>query len=644
MKKFLLLAAVALTSLMAGAQGVQKISTLSGAIQKQSVSAPKMFAAPAKAVAHKVALGDGTHAVGLYEDADVPKDEQGNIIGDGIPQYPGSYTIYGGIPTDAFAKYPNAKMVGVRFGLALSIGATTVEVHPVSAEGIYDAARKIEVAETQPGWNTVMFDEPLDIDKNMIEYLVGYSYKQTNRNNGQYYYDECFPLCMLEGDAEDGTVLYGTPGGNKVGYYNLQGGILCVQALITCDELPAHDMVLKTFSLDNYNLTPGAQGNIYYDMYEFGTVDTKNCELELLLDGEHLATYTEDEIAHTTLSYMNPFTLPSDLAYGAHTLTLKVTKADGEALTANTADDELSVQINVFAADDIVTRDKYLVEEFTSTYCTYCPLGAKLMHTMEGLFPEMTLVAVHENMNGTDPYRTAETEAVMSYVGAFSNGLGFPSASFNRINFGGNEGLVVGLGYGESSHKQMAEQFKAIMQENSPVCFSSVDVKAAFSEDKKTIDITVAGEGGERLKTLLSDCGLTVYVVENGIIGRQLDSGTWKKEYQHDNVVRKVASNVKGDAIKFVGDNAFENTYSVAVNSAWNVENLEVVAFINQKGTSADERGVINANRCKVEEPSGINGAIADKVANAPVYDLSGRVVSNATNGIFVKNGKKIVR
>lgn len=643
MKKFLLLAAVALTSLIAGAQGVQKVATLSGAIQKQSVTAPKMFAAPSK-VAHKVALGNGIHAVGTYEDADLPKDEQGNIEGSGIPQYPGSYTIYGGIPTEAFAKYSNAKMVGVRFGLALSIGATTVEVHPVSAEGIYDAARKIEVAETQPGWNTVMFDEPLDIDKNMIEYFVGYSYKQTNRNNGQSYNAECFPLCMIEDDAEDGTVLFGTPDGNSQGYYNLSGGVLCVQALITCDELPAHDMVLKAFAVDNYNLTRGANANIYYDMYEFGSTDTKNCELELLLDGEHLATYTEDEIAHTTVSYMNPFTLPADLAFGVHTLTLKVTKADGEVLTTNTDDDELSVQINVFAEDDIVARDKYLVEEFTSTYCTYCPLGAKLMHTMEGLFPEMTLVAVHENMNGTDPYRTAETEAVMSYVGAFTNGLGFPSASFNRINFGGKEGLVIGLGYGESSHRQMAEQFKAIMKEYSPVCFASVDVKAALSEDKKTIDITVAGEGGERLKTLLSDCGLTVYVVENGIIGRQLDSGTWKKEYQHDNVLRKVASNVKGDALNYVSDTAYENTYSVAVNSDWNTDNLEVVAFINQKGTSADERGVVNANRCKVEAPSGINGIIAGEATNAPVYDLSGRIVSNATHGIFVKNGKKIVR
>lgn len=646
MKKFLLLAAVALTSLMAGAQGAQKIATFSGAIQKQNVSAPKMFAAPAKAAAHKVALGDGIHAVGYYEDADLPRDEDGDIVTAGLPQYPGSYTIYGCVPVSALTKYPNAKMVGMRFGLGLSIGATTVEVRPVDAQGIYDAVRKVNVESTQPGWNTVMFDEPFDINPSVNEYVLGYSYKQVNSNNGQYYNAECFPICLVDSDVEDGCILYGTPLNNPLGYYNITGGLLCVQALITCDELPAHDMVLKSFTLDGTNLTAGETYNFYYDMLEFGAEDTQTCELELRLDGNLLGTYTEEEVAHSTLSYMNPFTVPADIAPGAHELTLTITKVNGEALTVNTEDDVLSLDVNVFSANDIVARDKYLVEEFTSTYCTYCPLGAQLMHTMEGLFPEMTLVAVHENMSGTDPYRTTETEAVMSYVGAFSNDLGFPSASLNRINFGGQEGLVVGLGYPASQHKQMAEQLKAIMKEYSPVCFSSVNVEATFSEDMKSIDIKVTGEGGDRVQDFLSNCGLTVYVIENGIIGRQLDNGTWKTSYQHDNVLRKVASNVKGDAIKYVSNTAFENTYSVAVGSAWNTENLEVVAFINQKGTGADERGVVNANRCKVvtaADAEGINGVAVDG-AVAPVYDLSGRIVNATNHGIFVKNGKKIVR
>lgn len=65
-----------------------------------------------------------------------------------------------------------------------------------------------------------------------------------------------------------------------------------------------------------------------------------------------------------------------------------------------------------------------------------------------------------------------------------------------------------------------------------------------------------------------------------------------------------------------------------AADIAENADNYSVFAI-----TFGDANGVV----------TGISSAVAPSSANV-IYDLSGRRVSNATKGVYIVNGKKVVK
>jgi hypothetical protein len=183
--------------------------------------------------------------------------------------------------------------------------------------------------------------------------------------------------------------------------------------------------------------------------------------------------------------------------------------------------------------------------------------------------------------------------------------------------------------------------FHETLTSESLPCFATVDVKAEVNGEK--LAITVSGAGTESVQDNLKNASLTVYVTEDGIIGRQLNLGTWVSDYEHNHVLRDLVSNVVGDDLKWTSATNYENQYEVALGSDWKVENLKVVAFISQKPTSAtspDRRkmAVYNANDAIVTDPVGIfcidNAEVS--AAAKSFYTVDGRQVSQPQRGLNI--------
>ena len=78
-----------------------------------------------------------------------------------------------------------------------------------------------------------------------------------------------------------------------------------------------------------------------------------------------------------------------------------------------------------------------------------------------------------------------------------------------------------------------------------------------------------------------ADSKLTVYIIEDGVIARQLNQGTWVNNYEHNGVFRKALNSIKGNDLNRAG-NTYENVFNFTIPSNWKLDNLNVVAFISR--------------------------------------------------------------
>lgn len=98
------------------------------------------------------------------------------------------------------------------------------------------------------------------------------------------------------------------------------------------------------------------------------------------------------------------------------------------------------------------------------------------------------------------------------------------------------------------------------------------------------------------------DYRLALYVVEAGIIASQQTNSGTVSNYEHNNLVRKcTASSYSGVQLNstapIAADQVFDSTYTVALNPAWDYDNLKVIGVIWKGGSNPFK--VVNSNVLK---------------------------------------------
>ena len=138
-----------------------------------------------------------------------------------------------------------------------------------------------------------------------------------------------------------------------------------------------------------------------------------------------------------------------------------------------------------------------------------------------------------------------------------------------------------------------------------------------------------------------ADSKLTVYITEDGITARQLNQGTWVSNYVHNGVLRRALSSVKGNNLKRNGNN-YENVFTYTIPSSWNIDNLNVVAFISRpldNGGDYTDMFINQANKRKLgefDEPS-LRGDV-DGNGDVDIDDVTS-LIDFLLNGSEIMNG-----
>lgn len=312
---------------------------------------------------------------------------------------------------------------------------------------------------------------------------------------------------------------------------------------------------------------------------------------------------------------------------------------------------------------------KIVIEEFSGSDCSNCPLGIVAMENLERLYPEnvipVCLRAYGGDRNGNG-------------IGGYASFLDMSAAPSARINRGGivfpmvsNEGdyLFSGAGLKDSTTGEDITTWLDVFQkELAQPADAEVTFSSAYDESTKTA--TVHAKVRNALNTTNTSINVFAVVVENGVTTYQCngfssvedpDLGEWGKGGSlgkstiYPYVINDVARNAYGTTYNGTGGlvpdamtagEEYPVTLSLALpETVVKPENCEVVLMLIDPATGL----VLNSNRAPV---NGDTSAIRDAVAtdsNIAVTAAAGKVIIAAAGAeieadIYAPDGSLIAK
>jgi len=237
---------------------------------------------------------------------------------------------------------------------------------------------------------------------------------------------------------------------------------------------------------------------------------------------------------------------------------------------------------------------KVLLEEFTGSWCGYCPSGAEILQNLMNSYSVIG-VALHSS----DDMSIAHTSVLESFYPS----SGYPSGMVDRINFDG----IVGLNRGYWSY--ITDQ----QLQKSAIC--GLAINSEISGDSVNIQIRSAFD----TTMTMENYNLNVYIIEDDVQGEgygydqrnyyndDAESSFYQLgdpiiNYKHNQTLRKVLTNTYG--IPFTSSSSpgteFIDNFKEDITN-FNKNKLSVVAFITYNGAAATNHEVLNAQKCDID-------------------------------------------
>ena len=589
----------------------------------------------------KITLPENQMIMGNYTSDNCATSQEGL----GLPGYPGNLRVATIIPCEAGSKFDGGTVKSIRFALANATPVSAVFMIELTTEGRLgnEVVNQAISADAVAGWNTVELETPYTINAEGLQgYLVGFDYTQSNANDGQYYNVECYPLSLVnEGKEVVETDVYGNLG-QGLGWYNIGAesyGNLSVQCIVENDHFPEYDL-----SVSNVDVTPYAkvetEVGVYGTISNEGTKMPESYTIGIALDDNEIKEISSEALTMQdgVVELESTITVPGDATKGSHNVSVYVKTINGAIPTECTEDDKDSAAFAVF--NESLPRQKQLVEQFTSQYCTHCPKGIAVLEGLAEQRGDIAWVAIHQNFNSTDVFRIAKGDNIASALGV----SGLPSAAFNRTLIPGEDGIAAGIGFDASYKQQAIDYFSDVLDySNLAPTMASINIATAYNKETNKLDITVSGQVMDDFNEVIGGVpALTVFLTEDGLIARQYNSGKWVNSFEHNDVLRSIPGSAYGDVLT-VSDGTYEKTYSVSINSAWNIDNMNVVACIGKQLKSSASQNtfvtVNNAEKIKAyDKPNAINDVATSTAGTKEVarYSVNGIRLSAPVKGINI--------
>lgn len=238
----------------------------------------------------------------------------------------------------------------------------------------------------------------------------------------------------------------------------------------------------------------------------------------------------------------------------------------------------------------IVPKRKVLVEDFTGTWCGYCPRMTTAIQLLRAATDDVVAVSIHGNSAGgtVDPFTIPEGMFLKGYFEI----PGYPWGLLNR-----NETW-------EFPHPtEDASQYAGLDTD------ISIAIDSQLIGSEMTIDVTVVSEN------TIENSRLVVFLLEDGLIYDQrsyynedpnspwYDMGEYIKGFQHDDVLRVTLTDPLGDTLPTISAlNMHSETFTFSIPSEYNSANLKIVAMVVNDDDSARNAQHAHVNENKAFE------------------------------------------
>lgn len=238
----------------------------------------------------------------------------------------------------------------------------------------------------------------------------------------------------------------------------------------------------------------------------------------------------------------------------------------------------------------IIPKRKVVLEDYTGTWCGFCPSVAAAIEDALEFTSDLAVVAIHETANSNpDPMHFEDVQLLQDEFGV----TGLPAARINRTT----------IWHTPYSTNDIA----GMVGVNTDLAISLV---SEINEGVLTVKVNVVYEEG----SVVGD-KLVVYLVESGVIHSQTNYynqdptspyyqlGNPIPEFVHNEALRLSLSQIFGDNIP--GTAALEEyskTYSATLSTDYNSANLSLVVMVVSEDNTARNAQFADVNEEKAYE------------------------------------------
>lgn len=210
---------------------------------------------------------------------------------------------------------------------------------------------------------------------------------------------------------------------------------------------------------------------------------------------------------------------------------------------------------------------KVLVEDFTGTWCGYCPAMSDALDNKSRSTPNLVFSGMHDAAGRTDPYHSIYSVSLRNAFGVSA----FPTALVNRVSLAdqGNVTSFIDANLGTKTH-------------------TGLKIESTFGAGNTTLNVICTAGFSDNINEQLK---MVCYLVEDSLRFNQVNFYSGPNplpNYLHRNVVREAGNGaILGEAIG-TATNAKGSTLTKAYTfntAGYNIANLKVItAIVNNAG------------------------------------------------------------
>ncbi len=496
--------------------------------------------------------------------------------------------------------------------------------HKLDSVAIYE--KDIDVAEVKEGWNTIELDSALTLTGDSI--YLGYYFSSSSVATYAVANSSVVKSFIKKGVSADWALTKG----------------IAVYGTIEGDNLPAYDVVLSS-DVESVDVEMNKPVGFSFFVQNVAADTIRTIEIECDFGNE------KKEIK--TIEVEIPYLGVDSIAYddvvfeeiGVYDVRFTVTKLNGN-VDLVPENNTCAVKVNVI---ERIVKRKVLIEIFSTENCTNCPQGHEIIEaSIDGRHDEIIEVGHHVGFY-TDQWTLPADTIYMNFYYAAIVTTFAPAGIIDRTLFmkvdghknpyqGGDSCVVfdvIGADIWNMLNVQLARP-----------AYAWIDLVANFNANDSILAINVSGRS---VTELVGEPRLTIYITEDNLASER--QAGWNSEqkgpyYQH-NVNRCIVTDVWGDQVTL--NEGFEKEYKVKVQPNWNVDNLNVVAFVHNYSTKLNVKerytdfNVYNAEKVQVRAHEVAVADVENGAIFAFVYQDVLEIVGEYESGVICNVNGQIV-